>query len=814
MASVQQAPVDPVPAAADGWLNRYRQLAERQPAGCASVTIPAAPQDMRTGAFVFAALAGTRRAQPGIVYSQDSIVERLIVLAQRADGCISAAETGRALPLWTRTVTSPLANIRIPAALGDVPPVAVVADPKSVRPWVRYAPEADFRRTTALRWALLGGYAGVLAVLLLVGLGFAVWRRNIFALSYVVYLSALQFYQLQALGLGPMWVPLWPGPEHARLMQAIAVALVVPGIAGVVLAFLRAGRGVTLGIAAGVGLASVAFLSSAWTTWGYRLGAMVLAVLAVVVLTLLVRRLRTDDMALRWFAAGLGASMVGGGLQSASVVFDGAGLPEVFSVAFPIGNLVESVCWLVALAVRFRAEHVADRRQLWFAAYHDSITGLYNRHWLCEEIAAALAAAARQPREQRQLLLLDLDDFAKVNARCGHSSGDAVLHEVGAALQRVLEPGEVLGRFGGDEFLLLLRADQDPCAAEGRAGSILTKLAEPIHCGAHELRLRGTIGIASLHAGYARVDDVIADAGLAQDIARRRGGNVAVRFDASMRRRPQECERLRRELAAALRADQLLLHYQPVVSLDTGRPLGFEALLRWQHPTRGLLPAAQFIPIAIAGGLIHELGYHVIRLACEQLRDWQRHGTWYDDGQYLSINLSTVQLGDERLLEEIRHRLDEHGVDPCALRLELPEAALTDDRPDLSAWRERLLGQQLLLCLDDFGSGSMPLAPLADLAFDSIKLDRSMAPGVMHQGRAQSLVRAAVAAGEQFSCLVVAKGIESREQQEAFKRLGCGYGQGDYLAPPMSADALIAWIRLWQAERPADTMSLSDSRLH
>jgi diguanylate cyclase (GGDEF)-like protein len=799
----------------ESWLNRYLALAAAQPSHCPRIDIPQLPDGVPQQAFVFHGLAGRTRPESGIVYSRDRVVERMLVLAEDAEGCVHATLTGRLLPLENRAVERPLANARIPATLGGTPPVAIVADAKSIRHWIEYAPESRFRDAAADEWALLGAYTGMLTVLLLVALGFVAWQRSGFALTLVAYLLVLQFYQLQALGLGPEWVPFWPGPDHARLTQAVAVALLVPGIAAVVLTILRPRRGPTVVMGSAVGLASAAFLSSAWTTWGYRMGALILAVLALLLLRQLLRRLRDADTALRWFAAGLGASWLGGTLQAASVVADRVALPGIFSVAFPIGNLVEAICWLIALACKFRDQHLADRRQLFRAAYHDSVTGLPNRHWLRERIATALTTAARRPSARRQLLLLDLDNFSAVNTACGHGGGDAVLAQVGAALGRVLEPGAALGRFGDDEFLLMLRPDQDPCAAEGRARSMLTKLAEPFRCGARVLRLRGSIGIVTLHAGYARIDDVIADAGLAQEAARRLGGNGAMRFDPSMRRAQHERERLREELAAAIESGQFLLHYQPVVALDTGRPLGFEALLRWRHPTRGLVPAAQFVPLAAAGGLIRDLGYQVIRLACAQLHTWQRRGAWYE-GEYVSINLSAEQLGDERLLEVIKQAMQELGIDPSALRFEIPEAALAvaDERPGFSAWRERLLGRQLLLCLDDFGAGRMPLAPLADLGFDSIKLDRSLAAGITHQGRAQSLVRAALALGQQFSSLVLAKGIESREQLDAFRHLGCGYGQGDYLAPAMPSEEVTAWVRLWQAERPRDPMSLYDSRLH
>jgi diguanylate cyclase (GGDEF)-like protein len=750
----------------------------------------------------------------------------MLVLAEDARGCIHTAAAGRSLPVTDRAVPSPLVNLRIPAALGGSPPVAIVADTKAIRPWVEQQPESAFESAAGGHWVLLGVYAGVVAVLLIVGLGFLMSHQSVFALAYVFYLLTLQIYQLQALGLGPAWVPFWPGPEHARVMQALAIALVVPGIGSVVLAFLQPHRRLRLGIVAGIALTSIGFLSAAWTSWGYRLGALTLALLAVLVLVLLVRRLlepaaaeatRTSPAAFRWFAAGLAASILGGGLQATSIVAETVAIPGAFSTAFAVGNLVESLCWLMALALHFRAQHQRDRNRLWTAAYHDAVTGLYNRPWLRGHIATAIRQAERQPAAQQQLLLLDLDNFRDVNATCGHAGGDAVLRAVGKALALLLEPGEVLGRFGDDELLLLLRPGQDACVAEGRAASILTKLGEPLRCGNRELRLRGSIGIVAIHGGYARVDDVIADAALAQETARRRGGHRAVRFDPALRHALATRERADRELRAALNAPLgaggFLLHYRPVIALDDGRPLAFEVLPNWQHPRRGLVPAGQFIPQAAESGLIRSLGYRVLRLACAQLGAWQRQDAWYR-GEYLSIALCAEQFGDDQLLVEIKRALDDYGIDPSALRFELPSAALATETPELAAWRERLTGQQIMLCLGGLGGRQAPLAALADLAFDSIKLDASLAAGVGGQGRAQSLIQAGVALGAQFSCLVIATGIDSPLQADAFKHLDCPYGQGNYLAPAMDAEALGRWMALWRNQCPPDDAPRSHTRLH
>jgi diguanylate cyclase (GGDEF)-like protein len=774
---------------------------------------------------VFGALAGASRSEPGIVYTRDHVAERLLVMAVDAQGCVHVGNSGRSVAFADRAVLSPLANVRIPAALGEAPPVAVVADTKALRPWVEQRPESQFRRAAAGQWVLLGAFACVLVLLLLVGLGLLLWQRRVFVVAYVAYMVTLIFYQLQALGLGPAWIPFWPGPEHARLMQALATALVAVGVGTVVLTFLQPRQRLSQIIVAGTLLTSASFLSAAWTTWGYRLGALALTALAGLVLLLLARYPRTTDSTaprtspavLRWFAAGLAASILGGGLQASSILADGAAPPGMLSVAFPIGNLVESLCWLVALSLHLRALQQTDSNRRWAAAHRDTVTGLNNQHWLREQIAAAIRQAERQPAAQRQLLLLDIDRFRDINALCGHAGGDAVLRQLGTSLRQVLEAGESLSRFSGDELVVLLRPGQDACAAEGRAAALLAKLAEPLHCGERELRLRGSIGIVAIHGAYVRPEEVIADAAIAVEAARDAGGHRAERFLPSVRRALTARERLRNELHTALRAapgaDGFLLHYQPVLALDGRRPVGFEALLRWQHPRRGMLPATAFVSETADPGLLRPLGYRVLHLACAQLRSWQRDGGWYR-GEHLGINLSAAQLGDEQLLVELRRAVDDYGIDPSALRIEIPATALARETKDIARWRERLAGQQILLCLDGFGGDLAPLSALAEMAFDSIKLDCQLSAGVASQGRAQNLVQAGVALGHQFGCLVIAKGIESRAQAEQFKQLGCPYGQGDYLAPAMAAGTLDDWMRLWQGAGLPGDAPLTENRLH
>jgi GGDEF domain-containing protein len=319
--------------------------------------------------------------------------------------------------------------------------------------------------------------------------------------------------------------------------------------------------------------------------------------MAVLVLLLLAQQLRQKDWALRWFAAGLGASMLGGGLQAASVV--GADLPAILSVAFPVGNLVESLCWLVAVTLRFREQHLANEQELRRIAYEDPVTGLQNRRRLRERVEAALVRLQREPAAQQQLLLLDLDGFERVNERCGHAGGDTVLRTLGERLTEVLERGELLGRFGGDEFLLLLRPRRDATDAR-RPAPAASSPSWPSRwrCSGHASSLCAQASAWSrIHAGYVSGrTPSSAMPELALETAQRRGGQPcgALR-PVDARCKQQARERLRRELARGAAGRAL------PAALSTG------AGARHRAPA-GLRGAAALAPPdtrPAAGGAVH-----------------------------------------------------------------------------------------------------------------------------------------------------------------------------------------------------------------
>ena len=440
-------------ASPEHWLGLYRRLADEAPADCPPVVIGSLVQGIPAKAFPLVDLLPESGAGGRVVYSEDTIAERLIVLAEDARGCIHAGDSGRLRPFAARSVASPFPNTLIPEALGATPPVAIVADSKAVLPWVRVMGVGDFGEFSARLWVLLGGYTGMLAVLLLVGIGFSVWQRSRLALAYVLYIGALQFYQLEFFGVGFAWLPFWPGEEHARLMHVLSLVVMVPSLAAITVAFLKPAGWIRSAIVGAFALSTLAFALSYWYPAAYRIGPAILVVAIVLVSVLLVVRLRGGGPAIRWFAAGVAAIPIAVAAQAFAVIAEGAGTSGASGLLIPIGSLVESICWLIAIASRFRAERAAMLSQLAHDATHDPLTGTYNRAYLRAEIQAALDLVRGDPGRRFGLLFLDLDGFKRINDTLGHAMGDLVLKAAAVALQGLELGSHRLGRFGGDEFV-------------------------------------------------------------------------------------------------------------------------------------------------------------------------------------------------------------------------------------------------------------------------------------------------------------------------------------------------------------------------
>ncbi len=390
--------------------------------------------------------------------------------------------------------------------------------------------------------------------------------------------------------------------------------------------------------------------------------------------------------------------------------------------------------------------------------------------------------AARPPRS---LLFLDLDDFKTINDSLGHRAGDSVLVELAGRISGVMRDGDLVARIGGDEFAVLAEIG-DPATLEALAARLLAAVGEPLVLEERELRLSASIGIAT----GAGSDDLLRNADLAMYEAKRRGGDGFAFFAPGLHAVAEWRLALLAELGQPDLYDQLLLHYQPVFDLATGRIEGVEALLRWQHPRHGLLLPGLFIPAAEESGAIVGMGRWVLREACGEAAGW---GDLYGSTPVVAVNVSARQLREEKFVSDVVSALTAAGLPPSALRLELTESVLLDAtetaRTNVAAVAE--LG--VALAIDDFGAGHSWIGTLRELAPDVLKIDRSFVGDA--DGRDMGLLRGMLALAHELGLKVVTEGIETEEQLVALQRLHCDAGQGFHLARPMPADELLSLLR-------------------
>jgi diguanylate cyclase (GGDEF)-like protein len=468
---------------------------------------------------------------------------------------------------------------------------------------------------------------------------------------------------------------------------------------------------------------------------------------------------------------------------------------ERLVMAVGLAGLVLAVC--VALVLRrsirgdFRrayhqlAEEMEQRRalegRLWHQALHDPLTDLPNRENVRGTLRGSLAGG-----RPVGVLFLDLDGFKVVNDAFGHDVGDDLLRMVAERLRRRLRSGDILARLGGDEFCVLLCDCPSEEAALDTAERLVEALSGPFAVAGHQAHVGASIGVAYAGAGGgATVDGLMRDADLAMYAAKQDGKNAARAFDAPLRARTGERRALVEDLRAALEGDddeQLVLHHQPIVELAGLRVQGFEALVRWRHPERGMLPPGEFIAASDEHGLAAPLGHWVLRTACRDAAAWGP--TPAGDLPWVSVNLSPVQVHDPRLPEHVQEALEAAGLAPARLVLELSERAVLRDAQRAVRTLETLRALGVRLALDDFGAGYSSLSYLRFLPIDILKIDRSFVTG-LHTDRARRrLTRAVVDLARSAELCAVAEGIETPGELEAVRAMGCTMGQGFLLGRP------------------------------
>lgn len=425
----------------------------------------------------------------------------------------------------------------------------------------------------------------------------------------------------------------------------------------------------------------------------------------------------------------------------------------------------------------------------------DPLTGLPNRLFFMDYLERRMERGRLQGNWNFAVLSVALDRFDRVNETLGCGGGDRLLMETAVRLEEALPEDSMAARLNGAEFLVCLES----VPAEERAVELASELAErcrqPFLWGGHRIVPQLAIGIAMAGPSYFHPEDLITDAESALSHARRDEPPGVVCYSRGMRERALEKLQLEADLERALRSHELVMYYQPEVELRTGRILGFEALVRWRHPVRGLLPPSVFIPAAEETGLILPMGDWGLKEACRQLVKWRKAGNPELSSARMSVNLSARQFERPDLVERVRQVLEDTGLEPCSLRLEVTESSLLSDAvPALKTMRE--LGTLGVgLHMDDFGVGYSSLHYLHRFPFDTLKIDRSFVRGIVHDRESHQIVRTILDLARGFGMDVVAEGIENAEQLEKLKMLGCPCGQGFYFARPMEPAAIESMLR-------------------
>jgi diguanylate cyclase (GGDEF)-like protein/PAS domain S-box-containing protein len=429
--------------------------------------------------------------------------------------------------------------------------------------------------------------------------------------------------------------------------------------------------------------------------------------------------------------------------------------------------------------------------ELSFDATHDQLTRLPNRVVVLDRLKVALGRE-REGRESVAVLFVDLDHFKLVNDSYGHDVGDEVLVALAARLGDTAGPDALVARFAGDEFIVLCESCPDAAYATGLADSLAAAIAEPLVVEAGEVQLTASIGIAFGHDEDFDPDLVLRDADLAMFEAKARGRARATVFDDALRGRARYRLETARALRLAIERTELVLHYQPVVDMRSGTMTGVEALVRWEHPDRGLISPGEFMPVAEETGLVVSLGAWVLDESCRQ------GAVWAADPAVgpivVSVNLSARQFNDDALVPRVTRALQASGLPPRLLCLEITESAVMDDVDHTGEVLAQLRGLGVALSIDDFGTGYSSLSYLKQFPVDALKIDRSFVDGLGSESEDTQIVTAVVHLAHALGLTVVAEGVETTPQLEVLRNLGCERVQGYLIARPQPAADLIAWL--------------------
>ena len=420
-------------------------------------------------------------------------------------------------------------------------------------------------------------------------------------------------------------------------------------------------------------------------------------------------------------------------------------------------------------------------------AVHDSLTGLPNRELFMDRLQGAITRAREGQANRPTVLVIDIDRFKNVNKSFGLVIGDSMLLTLGRRLSRHLNPQDTLARLGGDQFAILLISDADPHHVATLAERVRRALRTPMKISAKEIILTASIGIVVHDGSQATAQDMLREGELAMLRAKRAGADRIEIFNPAMRSEDESKLLLESDLRKALERQQITVVYQPITRLASNQLAGFEALMRWDHPTRGRLGAEDFIPLAEESGLIVELGSYVLGQALEEARSWHRALPRDRDPLFVSVNVSSRQLFRQDMVQEIRLMLAREAVPKGTLKLEITESLVMENPEravEILTWLKTFGAS---LALDDFGTGYSSLSYLHRFPCDTIKVDRSLVRNSGLDGSTPLILRSVIALAHELGKEVVAEGVETQADASYLRSIGCEYGQGYYYGEPMSA---------------------------
>jgi diguanylate cyclase (GGDEF)-like protein len=546
--------------------------------------------------------------------------------------------------------------------------------------------------------------------------------------------------------------------------------------------------GATLTVVAAYGLAMFAMPGL------FRLGH-VLAVLGVGATVLLLSCamfvLHRRGTARTARVARLAAALVGASIVALSAA---ASQPSIGVLPWPawteLGAMAGFVAMAATLVAALRHASQAAGEQAPRAARsatQDALTGLPTRLYFEERLAAA-ARRCDAKRTRLAVFFIDLDGFKPVNDSYGHSCGDRVLEQVGARLKAISRGADVAARVGGDEFLLLMTGITGTEAIGVVASRLIEALSRPYRVEDREVSISCSVGIA-LYPGGCKPAKLIARADVAMYAAKRAGGSRHAFYAPEMDSDAQQNFDLVRDLRQAMERNELELYYQPKIDARSGKVTAAEALLRWQHPQRGMVMPGLFIPLAERSGLIGPLGNWVIEAACKQARSWRDKSL----RMRVAINLSAYQMRQDDIAERIGDALNRYRIHPSLLTCEITESAAMEDTRATQETMRKLGELGVHLSIDDFGTGYSSLAYLRKLPAEELKIDRSFVMDIEHSADARAVIDAVVKLAHALGLKVVAEGIENPRQQQALVEMGCDELQGYLFAKPMTARALLLW---------------------